>query len=439
MNIVVIVTDSLRTDFIGCYGSKVKTPNIDRLAKQGVKFTQAYSENLPTLPTRRSWWTGKYHFHEAGWQPFTPNDYLLAEVLWDKGYKSALITDTYHMHKPVYNCGRGFDTTVFVRGQEYDPWIVDAENIMPVEKSPFHRLKGGEGRESDTIWRKNFDQYLKNRSVLKKEGDYCVARVAKEAIIWLEQAASTQKDNLFLWVDMFDPHEPWDPPEPYRSRYKDPKYNGPDLIDPVPGDVRGYMTKEEIENTKNLYAGEVTFVDKYVGKIIDKLEELGLSDNTLIIYTSDHGVPFSEHGYIRKAKPRNFQNLVHIPWIIRHPESKWVGQECDALVQTVDLMPTLLDLVGIKFNDFRLGGKSLMPLLEGKTNNIRDFAIGGHYSHEWYVRTHRWTYLLPLNKEKKPELYDRSQDPEEQENVIADNLDVANELELNLYRFVQFL
>ena len=467
MNVIVLQTDSLRTDYVGCYGSKVKTPNIDRLAEQGVRFTQAYSENLPTLPTRRSWWTGIYHFHEAGWQPFTSDDYLLAEVLWDHGYKSALITDTYHMHKPVYNCGRGFDTTVFIRGQEYDPWILDAKDAIKAEESPLHRLRGGEGRESDEMWRQRINQYLRNQTVIKTEEDYCVARVAEEAINWLERAASTQKNNLFLWVDMFSPHEAWDPPEPYRSMYKDPGYTGPDLIDPVPGDTEGYMTDEEIENTKNLYAGEVTFVDKYIGKILEALDDLGLTDNSLIVHTSDHGEPLGEHGYIRKARPRNFQYLVNIPWIMRHPEGKWAGQKCDALVQTVDLMPTLLDIMGIGISDLTLkftepqqsgnaknifpqdlvsksqkqvlGGISLVPLLDGKVNSIRDFAAGGYHNREWYARTQKWTYLLPLDKGEEPELYDRDKDPGERKNVIDDYPDIAKDLELSLYRFVESL
>ena len=117
MNVIVLINDSLRADHVGCYGSNVKTPNIDRLAAEGVKFTRAYSENLPTLPTRRDWWTGKHHFHCTRSGRPAETDYLLAEVLWDRGYTSALITDVYHMHKPTHAWGRGFDTTVFIRGQ----------------------------------------------------------------------------------------------------------------------------------------------------------------------------------------------------------------------------------------------------------------------------------------------------------------------------------
>jgi len=467
MNIVVIVADSLRTDYVGSYGSEVRTPNIDDLAEDGVQFNQAYSENLPTLPTRRSWWTGKYHFHEAGWQPFTSDDYLLAEVLWDQGYNSALITDTYHMHKPVYNCGRGFDTTTFVRGQEYDPWIVDDREIPSVEESEIHRLKGGTGRESDEVWRERYRQYLKNRTAYEEESDYPVARVTGEAINWLEKKSEVKDRDFLLWVDMFDPHEPWDPPEPYRSTYKDPDYDGPDIVDPVPGSVEGYMDEDEVENTKNLYAGEVTMVDKYVGDIVKALKGQGLYDDTLLVFTSDHGEPFGEHGYIRKARPKNYQNLVQIPWIMKGPNNRWAGKEVESIVQTVDLMPTFLDLLDIDSEELtleftepkqsgkaenifpqdltskasrqKLGGQSLVPLLEGEIDEIRDYAVGGHHNREWYLRTERWTYLFPLDEGKEPELYDREKDPDEKENLIEARPELAKNLELSLLRTVHSL
>lgn len=467
MNIIVIITDSLRVDHVGCYGSHVKTPNIDRLATEGSKFLHAYSENLPTMPTRRGWWTGKYHFHEAGWQPFTPDDYLMAEILWDQGYTSAFVTDVYHMHKPVYNCGRGFDTTVFIRGQEYDPWIVDPKIKVNVDESPIHRLRGGGGREGDNLWKERFEQYLKNCSVRKTEEDYYVARVAKEAIHWLEYVTKKQKDNLFLWVDMFDPHEPWDPPAPYNRMYTDPNYKGPDLVDPVPGDVEGYLTPAEVQNTKNLYAGEVTFVDKWVGVLLDRIRELGLYDNSLIMHSTDHGEPFGEHGYIRKARPRNYEELIHIPWIIRHPDGIGAGKEIDAIVQTVDMLPTVLESVGIKSDKLTLkftepdqssksnnifpqdlvtrqkrqvlGGCNLLPLMAGKVEDVRDLAFGGHHNREWYARNKEWTYLLPIDGSRPPELYHRPTDKMELNNVIEKYPDVAIGLELELRRFVDSL
>jgi len=467
VNVIVIITDSLRVDHVGCYGSYVKTPNIDRLASEGVKFTHAYSENLPTMPTRRGWWTGKYHFHEAGWQPFTTDDYLLAEILWDQGYNSAFITDVYHMHKPVYNCGRGFDTTVFVRGQEYDPWIVDPKIKVNVDESPIHRLRGGEGREGDNLWRERFEQYLKNCTVRNTEENFYCARTVKEAIRWLEYVTKKQKDKLFLWVDIFDPHEPWDPPAPYDRMYKDKNYKGPDLVDPVPGDVEGYLTPEEVQNTKNLYAGEVTFVDKWVGILLDALKDTAIYDNSLIMHTTDHGEPFGEHGFIRKARPHNYEELIHIPWIMRLPNAVRRGIQIDSIVQTVDMLPTILEALNIRSDKLTLkftepdqsgksenifpqdlvtrqrrqvlGGCNLLPLIDGKIDEVRDIAFGGHHNREWYARTKEWTYLLPIDNSRPPELYYKDNDPLEQNNIINEHPEIASGLELELRRFVDML
>ena len=455
MNVVVIVTDSLRVDHVGCYNSYVRTPNIDRLARESTVFEQAFSEGLPTLPTRTTWWTGRYTFPLRGWQQFEHSDLLLAEVLWNKSYKSALISDTYHMHKPIYNCGRGFDDVIWIRGQEYDPWIVDPN--VPVDITEHHRLRGD---ETDGIWKPRFEQYLRNMSWVKNEENYFVARVIKEAVNWLEYTVEKRgwRANLFLWVDCFDPHEPWDPPEPYRNMY-DPDYGGQELIDPVPGDVAGYMTPEEVKHTKALYSGEVTFVDKWVGMLLEKLRELELYEKTLIMYTTDHGEPFGEHGYIRKAKPYNYEELVHIPWIIRHPEGIGRGKRIKAIVQTVDLMPTILDFLDISTEklelpflaptrtmfpqdmkvssrEVKLHGHSLIPLMNGETEKIRDYAYIGHYGRQWSIRNHEWSYHLTIDGSKPPELYNLKEDSAEQENILNNEMDVARDLELKLRRFV---
>jgi arylsulfatase A-like enzyme len=459
MNVVVICTDSLRVDHLGCYGNPwIRTPNFDRLAAEGTVFLHAYSENLPTLPTRTAWWTGRYQFPWRGWQPFEHSDYLLAEILWDKGYTSALITDTYHMHKPVYNCGRGFDTVQWIRGQEYDPWIVDPS--VRVEVGPWHRLKGD---ESDRLWRPRFEQYLRNRTAWGEDEEKTpTARVAKAAVAWLEEQVRKhgRRDRLFLWVDFFDPHEPWDPPEPYRSLY-DPGYRGQEIIDPVAGPVEGYMTPAEIRHTMALYAGEVTMVDRWAGVVLDALRALGLWDHTLVMHVSDHGEPFGEHGIIRKARPWNYEELVHIPWILRHPDGLGVGRRIPALVQTVDLMPTILDALGIRGpwtlpylaptqtmfpqdivvnrRQVELTGKSLMPLLRGEAEAVRDFAVSAHHGRQWSIRTADWSLLVPIDGSGGPELYDRRRDPGEHDNLIDREPERAAAMELQLRRFVDEL
>jgi arylsulfatase A-like enzyme len=431
MNLIVIVADSLRFDHVGCCGSPVKTPNIDALAAESAVLDQAYAENLPTMPCRAAWWLGRYLFTRRGWQPFEREDNLLAEYLYDKGFTSAFFTDTYHMHKPGYNCGRGFDTVGFVRGQEYDPWIVDPD--VPVDLAPNHRLRGD---ETDERWARCFEQYLRNASTFRSEADHCAPRLFTQAAEWLESVARTRRDKLFLWVDSFSPHEPWDPPEPYRSMY-DPDYAGQGLIDPVPGPVAGYMTDAEVRHTRSLYAGVVTLVDRYVGMLLDALRRLGLYENSLIVFTSDHGEPFGEHGIIRKARPWNYEELAHVPLIIRHPGGIGAGRRFGGLVQPPDLRPTVLEALGLPVApgpEEPDAGTSLMPLLKGETPSVRDFAVTAHHRQQWAIRTDRWSYHLPLDGEP-PKLFDRRADPGEQRDVLASHGSEAGELELKLLRF----
>jgi len=428
MNIIVIVADSLRADHVGCYGSNVLTPNIDALAADAALFENAYSDNLPTMPIRTAWWTGKYHFTSRGWQPMELTDNLLAEVLWNKGFTSAFVTDVYHMHSPTYNCGRGFDYVSFIRGQEYDPWIVDKTISVDVDNN--HRLRGD---DTDTEWRRRFEQYLRNISVRKSEEDYFAPRVIKEAIRWLDFITSKQKDNLFLWVDCFDPHEPWDPPEPFWKMYRPEGYNGRELIDPVPGDIAGYMTPAEVERTRALYAGEVSFVDKWVGVLLDRIRDLGLYDNSLIMFTSDHGEPFGEHGIIRKARPWSYEEQARIPWIIRHPQHAH-GERFDGFVQPPDLMPTALEAAAVS-TDLEFTGASLMPIISGEQQSVREFAVSAWHGAQWAIRTQQWAYLMGINKNHRRELFNRTTDRAEQNNVCEQHPDIADQLELKLRRF----
>jgi arylsulfatase A-like enzyme len=450
MNVIVIVTDSLRADHTGYMnlGGKARTPNLDKFAAEATVFEHYYPEGLPTLPVRTAWWTGLWGYPIKGWQPFQLDDVLLAEVLWDKGYTSALVSDTYHLHKPVYGAGRGFDTVIWIRGQEYDPWIVDVE--VDFDASPHHRLRGD---DSDPNYRPLFEQYLRNATTFKREEDYYVARTVRAAIQWLETITQQQKDNLFLWVDCFDPHEAWDPPEPYWSMYKPRGYDGAELVDPVPGPVEGYMTPAEVERTRTLYAGEVTLVDKWVGKLLDRLRELGLYENTLIVHVSDHGEPFGEHGIIRKAEPWNFEELVRSPLAIRHPRGVGAGRRVNAFAQAVDLMPTILDFLGLPLTveqqyrapakdlfpqdmiaarkTVQVEGESLLPLMSGSRRKIRDFAYMGFYGRSWTIRTAEWSFHLYLRTGDR-RLFNLRQDPGEQRDVLADNPAVARDLELEL-------
>ena len=440
MNVIVIVADSLRQDHLGCYGNSwIHTPHVDRLAAESLVCEHSYSENLPTGPTRTSWWTGRYGFTWREWTPLRTDDVLLPEVLWNHDVRSALVTDTYHMHKPGAGYGRGFDDVSYIRGQEYDPYVVDID--VDLAKSPWHWLP--ESGENLDGWVRHFEQYLRNRTRVHDEETTYVAQTIRGAMNWIDRQSA--RDQLFLWVDCFDPHEPWDPPEPYWSMYKDPGYAGRELVDPVPGRVGEVISDEELVRTRQLYAGEVSLVDAWVGKLLDYLRERGLYDDSLVIFTSDHGEPFGEHGIVRKARPWLHEELVRVPMIVHLPGGARAGERTDAFMHSPDMMPTILDAFGAPIPD-GVQGKSWWPLLRGETDSPHDFAVIGArrpgQAAEWAIRDHRWSLLVPFLQHpgdvvRGTQLYDRDADPQEQRNVIAEHRDVADALELELYRFAQ--
>jgi arylsulfatase A-like enzyme len=478
MNVVVIVCNGLHLNFLGAYGNpRIETPNLDRLAAEGVVFDQHFAENLTTLPTRRSWWTGRYGFadQEQGWTPLRPDERILPDVLWDRGVRTAFISDVPLLREAGMGYGRGFDEAIWVRGGGYDPFIPAGDpraGHVRLEAEPGLRLPPLDDPDRER-WRSRWEQYLRNRAALgsDREENTGVARTVSKAVEWLERRGG-EKDPFVLWLDIFSPHGPWDPPQPYRDQYVtvepdefeaaeegDLVEDEPDaeeeelqiedvavLIDVPGGAVGDVITAAELFRLRRTYAGTVTLVDRWLGELFAALERTGRMDDTLVIFTSDQGEPLGEHGYVRRFRPWLYEELIHTPLVLRLPRGQYGGTRHHALVQTVDLLPTIVSALGARPIEPDVAaphGHDLLPLIRSAQTKVRDYACLGMDVEEFAIRTHHWHLIVPIETDpdepRSPELYRKPEDRWDQNNVIEQNLEVAEHLELALRRFVEDL
>ena len=411
VNIIFIVADSLRQDHVSFYGWEgcpLETPHIDRLARESVVFDNMYPEGLPTIPVRTQWMTGQRTLPFRSWQPLTKEDRTIADILSSEGWLTALFTDCYHFFKPGYNFHRSFRVWRWIRGQEYDPY-----RSGPLRK---YNLEDFVKPTFDERWRRLVEACLINIEPFEKADDYFCAQLVHEAIQWLEENRG-HRQPLLLWVDSFDPHEPWTPPKEF-DRYTDPDYTGKKIILPCGGLASEHFTEEEIAYTRGLYAGEVAYVDHYIGELLDKLQELGYYDNSVIVLAADHGHPLADHGKFLKGGDRMYSELLKVPFMIRFPGGQYGGRRLDALAQFQDVLPTLLDFVGLGDYAEVMHGRSLMPLIRGEVKSVREVIITGyHEAPDRCVRDKVWSYIR-RPEGKSDELYNLMEDPRERRNLI---------------------
>ena len=330
-NVVLIMLDTLQFNYLGCYGNKVvKTPNIDRLARQGFLFENAYSEGLPTVPVRRALMTGRFTLPYGGWQPLAPDDTTVADIMWGKNMQTALVYDTPPMRLPKYGYSRGFDFVSFNPGQELDHTSFADVPLDPALKpedytSPtmVFNEKGEVIDDDSTQLLDEIGCFLRQQQFRKPEDSY-ISRVMTDAQNWLSNRRDKTRPFL-LWVDSFDPHEPWDPESVWKGEPcpYDPEYVGNPLVLAPWTPIEGRITERECEHIRALYMEKITQVDKWVGELLDSIRAQGLWDETLIVLMSDHGQPMGEgehgHGIMRKCRPWPYEELVHVPLIMHVP------------------------------------------------------------------------------------------------------------------------
>lgn len=430
-NVILVMADSLRKDHVGCYGNTwIRTPNIDKFAKESVTYTKAYPESLPTIPVRRAVYTGNrvfpfeptrrmrkgipWIFH-AGWQPLSNDDITLSEVFKLSGYRTALIGDNYHLFEPGMNFNRGFDEWIFVRGQEWDKYR--SAPLIPEEELNRYltpKLKG-------TIIERLLRRYLSNVYSRRSEEDWFAPQTFREAVRWLEENRNAEKFLLIL--EPFDPHEPWDPPHEFVEMY-DPDYQGKEVITPRYGPP-DYLTERELRHMKAHYAGEVTLLDKWFGFFLEKVYELNLNKNTVIIFTSDHGHQLGEHNLTGKVAWGLYPELLDIPLLVRHPETLGAGEKIDEYVYSHDLFPTICHLAGVRY-EHRVDGVNIWSYVEGEKVEHRSYVTSGFAGYLMYRDDEYW--FISNREGEETQLYSLKEDPKLQNNIAQQQPELAEKI-----------
>ena len=265
------------------------------------------------------------------------------------------------------NFHTGFDTWQWIRGQESDPYLGGPRSSscpklhMPPE-----------------LWNPEYDwamrTYMMNTQYFQTEDDYFAAQVVAASVQWLQQNA--MNEPFMLWVEMFDPHEPWDAPPRFQKMYRD-DYGferflfGYGFSRRTPGPAGRSILPAYLPVLRDLYAAEVTYVDHCIGRLLEAMEKMKLLDDTIVVFTTDHGTHLGEQGYIQKH-PELLNSLVmHLPLIIRHPERSTAGKRVDGLVSAIDYAPTFCHMLGIDDQE-HMDGRNAWDLVTGKADRLHD-------------------------------------------------------------------
>ncbi len=449
-NIMILVSDTLRWDALGINGGPgwldVKTPELDEFARNSIRFDGARTSSFPTIPMRTDCFAGIFSHPRYGWQTLEPSLITLPGIFKNAGYNTQLLADTTHLLRS--NFFKPFDHFDFLRGHEGDAPLARTNEPIPriVDDLEKTRVERGNTSGGPTIG----EIHAHQNAWWRYESDRLNSRLAEKTCQWLED--NWRGDPFFLWVDFFDVHEPWDPPE-YLWRMYQPDYDGTPMIHPNYHSADAYQ-KEELANLRAHYAGEVTMDSKNIGKVLRMTRDMGLMENTIIVLLSDHGIYIGERGRTGKSliKPSIFDafphhtELAHLVWVMRVP-GKEPGS-LDEIVQPPDLMPTVLDLCGMKIPE-QVEGRSLVPFMEGNRPEERDVAIS-----TWTMPTHHsddmvycrrpavtdgeWTLVLQEPPDPRPSrLYHVSEDPKEKVDLLGERPEIAKSLHSRMLNWLR--
>ncbi len=409
MNVVVVVMDSLRADHV--YGPGARTPTLNKVAQEGLRFTRAYPEGMPTIPARRAIMAGRrtYPFWgwrpvkqlppQPGWEPVGSDGKTWTEALREHGWTTGYVTDNPHLLLSVHKrFRRTFDRVELVDGQS--PLRFKPKRKVSSAEVARHLPPSLRGSRAEP----RLAAYLAANPRDRAEEDYLAARVFRNGMNWIEWASTRQP--FALVIDSFDAHEPWDAPRRLRDLYGPP--NTPiEPLQPFPTPSAKQAALElspgVLSRMRQLYAAEVSLVDAWLGHFLDRLANLGLIDNTLVVLLSDHGVLLGEYGWVGKRYDEIHEELSHVPFLIRHPAGKAARRESKYFASTHDVGPTVLAALGREIPE-HMDGVDLSPLLDGKKpGRARRYRTASYNDHV-AASDGRWL-LISDNQGRRRRLY----------------------------------
>ena len=402
-NVLLICLDTLRADHLHCYGYDRETsPNIDKFAEEGVLFSQNTSAAPRTTPSHMSIFTSLYpgvHGVVSSQKKLDESIITLAEVLKEQGYATAAFISAPIMLPYELGFGQGFD--------HYDDFTVTLDQEA--------------------------DLFMLNDE-LRSQNDHPICPITHDMVVsWLE---NNYHEKFFIFLHYWDIHGDYAPPHPYNTMFN-PDYEGEfngnyahiKMIKPG-------ISGRDLNHMIALYDGEIRYVDSFIGKLFDKLEELNLMDKTLIILVADHGEEFLEHGSNWHGKSM-YDEETHVPLIIRYPSCISNNKVISNQVSSVDIMPTILDILGISVKH-QIQGQSLLPLVlrEEKPDNVAAYCEADTSGRELKsVRVDKYKFIYS-NKDKKQELYNLVDDSKEQNNLLQSKPELAKILREELFAWM---
>lgn len=384
-NVVVLLLDSLNRHEMGAYGGQnFDTPNLDRLAARSVRFTNHHTGSLPCIPARHDILVGAWDFLWRPWGSIELWEEPITASLRREGVITQLITDHPHLFETGgENYHTDFTAWDYERGHESDAW----------KSRPDPSWLG------TPTYGRGHTHYDNSRGYFRGEEDFPGPRTMQATARWLSEDAPVHRakgERFFLFVDEFDPHEPFDTPEEWATRYDD-SWEGPHLTWPpyaIDAFKQGILNERDARQIRAQYGGKLSMIDHWLGRVLDALDATNAWEDTAVILCTDHGHYLGDtdvHGRDVWGKPGLpvYKPLGHIPMLVSWPGVSPTTN--DALTTSTDIHATIAEVFGAPIKH-TAHGKSLVPVLANEQSQVRDWLLTGVWGREVQIVTNEWRY-----------------------------------------------